>query len=455
MKTIAFAAATFVMGGAFLFSQDAALAKGPLDIEVDSPLVLVKETPTELDMSDFPFGLKEGTFKNVRMTFDQEMVIPDEDETFAMIYTITLPTLDVDKDGDDKVTIMFPEEYTVSMTTSAEGEDLQIDILATTDDQEMTFERDGERMNYSGTAGAFTLKLTSPQAAEEGVDFEFTMGGKGLDVKGSGAAEQDWTDMKALDLSYDYTMDEITYDVSATGEEPDQQFEMTGAAASVSASGLVGQGRIEGSTDASDMTINVTKPLPIQASIGKLTSEIVMPTEPSPKPQDMKYVIAAEDVVLDDFLWSMMDPNNAFKRELNKIVIDLEMQAMMMVSLLDPAAMAEAEMTGLPPMIPTGAKINSIAFDGLGLVVDATGEGELKGTQPQGNAYITVKGLSDFVGGAREAGMFGDQEAMMIEGMAGQLGKEGDDGELIFDIETDGAMININGAPVMPIPSMQ
>jgi len=455
MKAMTLAAATFAAGGALLFNQDLALAKGPLDIEVESRLVLVKETPTELEMSDFPFGLEEGKFDNVRMTFDQEIMVPEEDASLSMVYTITLPTLEVEKDGDDKVTIMFPSEYTVSMTTDIEGDALQIDMEGVSEDQVMTFERDGDRMAYTGSAGAFGLKITSPQAAEEGVDFVVNMSGKGLNIKGAGAAEQDWTDMKNLDISYDYTMDEIGYEVLASGEEPDQQFEMTGEAAEVSASGLIGEGRIEGSTEASGMTFNVSKPLPIEASIGKLSSEMVMPTEPSPKPQDMKYLIAAEEVVLDDFIWSMMDPQGAFKRELNKVVIDLEMQAMMMVSLLDPAAVAEAEMSGMPPMIPTSAKINSISFDGLGLNVDATGEGELNGTQPQGNAYVTVKGLSDFVAGAREAGMFGDQEAMMIEGMAGQLGKEGDDGELIFDIETDGAMLNINGAPVMPIPGME
>jgi len=68
---------------------------------------------------------------------------------------------------------------------------------------------------------------------------------------------------------------------------------------------------------------------------------------------------------------------------------------------------------------------------------------------------VSVKGLSDFVVSAVKAGMFGQQESIMIEGMAGQLGKEGDDGELIFDITTDGAMLNINGAPIMPIPGAQ
>ena len=180
-----------------------------------------------------------------------------------------------------------------------------------------------------------------------------------------------------------------------------------------------------------------------------------MPTEPSPKPQDIKYLIGAEDIVLYDFVWGLMDPNEAFPRDLKRVMIDLEMQAMMMVSLFDPEAMAEIESSGVPPMIPTTAKIKSIAFDGLGLKVDATGEGELKGTQPEGEAYVTVKGLNEFVTSAVKAGMFGDQESIMIQGMAGQLGKEGDDGELIFDINTDGGMVNINGAPIMPVPGAQ
>ena len=455
MKTMTLAAATFAMGGVLLFNQDIAHAKGPLDIEVESRVILVKETPTEIDMKDFPFGLEEGKSENVRMTFDQEIVIPEEDDAMKISYTITMPTLEVQKDGDDKVSIIFPDDYTVTMAMDIEGDEIQIDMEGVAENQQMTFERDGDRMTYTGTSDAFSLAVSSPQAKEEGVDFLFSMAGKGLDLKGAGASEQDWTDLQNLDISYDYTMDEISYDVTATGEQEGQEFEMTGEAAEIAASGLIGEGRLEGSTSATGMTMVVSKPMPIEVKVGKLASDIGMPTEPSPKPQDIKYLISAEDVVLDDFLWSMMDPQEAFKRELNKVVIDIEMKAMMMVSLLDPAAMAEAEMSGMPPLLPTGAKINSISFDGLGLNVDATGEGALKGTQPEGNAYITVKGLSDFVAGAKKAGMFGDQEAMMIEGMAGQLGKEGDDGELIFDIETDGAMLNINGAPVMPIPSMQ
>ena len=455
MRTMTLAAATFAMGGALLLTQDVALAKGPLDIDAGSPLVLVKETPTEMDLTDFPFGLKEGVSENVRMSFEQEISIPEDEAGLSVGYVITLPTLEVEKDGDDKVSMTIPDGYSVSMTMSGDEDPVQFDIEGNAENQVLLFERDGDRMTYSGTADTFAFNLTSPQAAAQGVDFVVTMDAKDLDFRGEGAVDQDWTDMQNLDVSYTYTMGEIGYAVTASGQDDGQEFEMTGAAAAVAASGVIGDGRIEGTTSGEDLVLNVSKPLPVEASIGKLSSDIRVPTEPSPKPQDMRYMIGAEDIVLDDFLWSMMDPQGAFKRELNKVVIDLEMQAMMMISLFDPAAMEEAEASGMPPMIPTGAKINSIAFDGLGLKVDATGEGAMKGVQPQGNAYITVEGLSAFVAGARKAGMLGDQQAMMIEGMAGQLGKEGDDGELIFDIETDGAMININGAPVMPIPSMQ
>lgn len=455
MKTMTVAATTLALSGVLFLSQDVALAKGPLELGVQSPLVLVKETPTEIDMKDFPFGLEEGVSKNVRMSFEQVVEIPEEDESVTVSYVVTLPTLEVEKDGDNEVTITFPDEYTLAMILNLDGDDVQMDMEGTADNQVMTFIRDGDRMSYAGSADAYTLSITSPQAAEEGVDFLFTMGGKDLDIKGAGAAEQDWTDMKSLDVSYDYTMGAINFEAKAAGDGPDEEFEMIGETGSITANGLIGQGRIEGASEMNDLDVTIIKPMPIEVSVGKLTTEVGVPTDPSPKPQAVKYLLGAEDIVLDDFIWSMMDPNGAFPRDLKRVWIDVEMQAMLMVSLLDPASIAEAEESGMPPMLPVSASIKSIEFDGLGLQVNATGEGKLKGTQPEGEAYVTVKGLSDFVASGREAGMFGEQESMMIEGMAGQLGKEGDDGELIFDINTDGGMVNINGAPIMPVPGMQ
>ncbi len=453
MKTTKLAAVAFALGGALVFDQNVAFAKGPLDIEAGSRLILVKETPTEIDLKDFPFDLEEGVTKNVRMSFEQELSFPEE-ETEKISYVVTMPMLEVEKDGDDKVKIIFPENYSVTMVMGPQSEQVQLDINGVSENQVMTFERNDGRMAFSGVSDAFAMSITSPQATENGVDFKFKMSGKGLDINGRGAAEQDWNDIQNLDISYDYTMDEILYDAIATNEEDGQQFELTGTAAKILASGQIGQGRIEGITAANDMAINIAKPLPIAASIGRLTSEILMPTDPSPKPQDIKYLIGAEKIVLDDFIWEMMDPAGAFKRELNKIVIDMEMQAMLTASFLDPEAMAEIEATGVPPLLPLGAKINSIAFDGLGLVLDASGEGKMNGVQPEGKAFISLKGLSGFVAGAQKAGLLADQQAIIIEGMAGQLGKEGDDGELIFDIKTDSGMININGAPIMPIPGV-
>ena len=455
MKTTTLAVAAYAVSGALLLNTNNALAKGPLGVEGQSPLVLIKESVTEIDLKDFPFGLEEGTSKNVRMSFDQEIAIPEEDESVKLSYVVMMPSLDVEKDGDDIVSIKFPKEYKLTMTTNVEGDDFQMDMAGLTDNQVMTFERDGDRMKYSGSADGFSATVTSPQAAENGIDFVFEMSGRGFVMAGEGAAEQDYTDIQTLDISYDYTMDSMSFAATGEGDEPGQQFEMSGKSGTLAASGQIGKGRVEGESEINGFDFSVSQPLPIKASVGKLSTGFGMPTDPSPKPQDIKYLIGAEDIVLDDFLWGLMDPNEAFPRDLKRLVIDLEMKAMMMVSLFDPEAMAEIESSGVPPLIPTTATIKSIAFDGLGLKVDATGEGALKGTQPEGEAYVSVKGLSDFVASAVKAGMFGDQESLMIEGMAGQLGKEGDDGALIFDIKTDAGMVNINGAPIMPIPGAQ
>jgi len=455
MKSTKLMAAAFAVSGSLLAYQSTALAKGPLAVETQSPLILVKETPTELDMKDFPFGLEDGVAENVRMSFEQEFNLPEEDEPFKLKYVLTMPTLDVSKDGDDKVTIKFPSDYNIDMTMAVDGETVELNMEGVAEGQVMTFERDGDRMSYSGAAESFAMTMTSPQAAEEGVDFEVKMGGKGLSITGNGAAEQDWTDMKSLDIDYDYSFDSMTMGLKATGEGAGEEAEALMESGAVNANGLMREGKVAGASEMNDFTFTLLKPMPMEVFVGKLATNVAMPTEPSPKPQDIKYLIAAEDIQLDDTIWGMMDPGEAFPRELKKVVFDLEMQAMMMVSLFDPESIAEAEASGMPPMMPTGVKVNSIAFDGLGLQVDAKGEGTMKGAAPDGSAFLSVKGLKEFVASAQTAGMFGEQEAMMIEGMATQLGKEGDGGELTFDVKTDGGMINVNGAPVAPIPGMQ
>lgn len=456
MKTTIVAAATFAMGGVLLSNQDAALAKGPLAVEAQSPLVFVKETPVEIDMKDFPWSLEEGRTENIRIMMKQEIPDPEGDEPVVLNYAVTIPWIEVEKDGDDSVTFTMDEQL-VTMTLPIEGEDafeFNVDVLY--DNMSATFDRDGERMKFEGSADGLAATFGSPQLEGEDIEMSYKLVGEGMKISGEGAAEQDWTDARTLDISYEYTLDSMDLDMSIGGEGTGgQNLAFTASFGKTISDALIGGGNLASTTEVNDFVVNVTEPMPLEVAAEKMGIAIAMPTEPSPKPQDIKYKLEFEGISLSDQIWAMADPNEAFPRDLRRLVVDLEMQAMMMVSFLDPAAMAEAEASGMPPLIPTGAKINSIAFEGLGLTVDATGEGALKGTQPEGEAYITIKGLSDFVASAQKAGMFGEQEGMMVEGMAGQLGKEGDDGELIFDIKTDGAMVNINGAPVMPIPSMQ
>ena len=71
---------------------------------------------------------------------------------------------------------------------------------------------------------------------------------------------------------------------------------------------------------------------------------------------------------------------------------------------------------------------------------------------PQAAGTLSIKGLKEFIDAAVAAGAFGEQEAMMATGMAEQFGKPGDDGELVFDVETKEGMVVVNGTPVAPLP---
>ena len=456
MKTTTLAAATFAMGGVLLLNQDAALAKGPLGIEGQAPLVLVKETPTEIDVKNFPWALEEGRSENVRMTMQQEIPDPEGGDPVVLNYAITIPWMEVEKDGEDSVSITMDEQVLAIMVPGDDGETIEMNVDVLYDNMTASFTRDGDRMTFEGSADGMAASMGAPMLEEEGIEMVYKIVAEGLKISGDGLAEQDWTDIRALDIAYDYTLDSMDLDLKLAGDAMEgQNMAMVMSLGPTTSDALIRDGQMVVNSETTDFAIKVSEPMPIDVSAAKMGIGIAMPTEPSPKPQDIKYKLELEGIELSEQIWAMADPGEAFPRQLERLVIDMEMQAMLMVSLLDPAAMAEAEASGMPPMIPTGAKINSIAFDGLGLKIDATGEGALNGTQPEGEAYVTVKGLSDFVASAKAAGMFGDQEAMMVEGMAGQLGKEGDDGELIFDINTEGGMVNINGAPVMPIPGPQ
>ncbi len=455
-KTI-IAVAALAASGALLTSESV-LAKGPATLEGGSAVVLAKETKAGLDMANFPWNLEEGRTEDLTFSMTQEVADPESAETVSLDYTIMIPWIEVEKDGDDDVTFTMD---TMNMTIgfpNPEGGDEPVEMTVEMlyDNMSSNFVRDGDRMTFKGTADGMSAAVDSAQLAEEGMELTYMIDGKGLDISGEAASDQDWTDIQTLDVSYDYTLDEMTLDFAITGEALDgEDMAMTAAFGQTTADAVIGKGTMSSNAVINDFEMDMTAPMPVQASASKMEVGIAMPTEPAPEPQDIAYKIGLEGLELSDNIWAMADPDNAFPREITRVMIDLQMQAMMMVSLMDPDAIAEAEMSGMPPLIPTGMKINEIAFDGLGLKIDATGEGALKGTVPEGSAYVTVLGLADFVASAQKAGMFGDQEAMMIQGMAGQLGKEGDDGELIFDIETDGPMLKVNGAPVMPLPGMQ
>ena len=455
MKKTTLAATTLALTGALLADQNAAFAKGPKGIEgQQSQLILAKETQhTDLEFKDFPFGLEDGRTENPRITFTQDITLPEEEGSAAMEYVLTMPWLDVDKDGDEKVAITYPPEMKITINaTSPEGdENITFDIDMISEDTVMEFVRDGDRMSYTGQAKAFSGTLNPPEEVKEEGEFSFTFAGKNMTMEGSGAAEQDYADLKSLDMAYDYTLESMTFDFIAK-PEGDTPVVASGETGEYSFNGQIGDGVLKGGGVMRDLTVTVKEPMPLEVFMGAMATKMEMPTEPSPDPQDLHYMIEFEDIQLDDSIWAMADPGEAFPRELKKLTVDIGMKAMMFVSFLDPNAMAESAEKGMPPMMPTNVVINSIAFDGLGLQVNAEGEGALEGGTPQAAGVLSIKGLEDFVKSAQEIGAFGEQEGMMVQGMAQQFGKEGDDGALIFEVETKEGMVVVNGTPVAPLP---
>ena len=318
MKTTTLAAASLALAGVLLADQNAALAKGPLGIEGQSSLlILAKETQhTDIDFKDFPFGLEEGRTENVRLMFEQEIASPEGDEKATIKYVMTMPWLEVEKNGDDEVTVTFAEQQTAVVNIDGpDDENVTFTADMTHEDTVMTFKRDGDRMTYEGSSKAFAAVVKTPEEIADKIVLDYTISGKDMKIEGSGAAEQDYADLETLDISYDYTIGSIAFAFDIENKDPDEEMppiSMTGESGELAASGKIGDGVLTGSGIMNDMAIKLMKPMPMELFFGKFATDMTMPTDASDEPQRVHYLIEAEEIQIDEALWAMADPGKAF-----------------------------------------------------------------------------------------------------------------------------------------------
>lgn len=87
-------------------------------------------------------------------------------------------------------------------------------------------------------------------------------------------------------------------------------------------------------------------PFPVEMSMARSGFNLAMPIAASDDPQDFAFGITLGDFVMSEEIWSEFDPTAQLPRDPATVELDLTGKAKMLVSLMDPEAMARTDVPG-------------------------------------------------------------------------------------------------------------
>ena len=404
------------------------------DERVAAPLILAKETVPTFTIEDFPWDLPEGRTEDVTVPLGDAV--------------LTMPWMEVETDGENRVLISAPE-----MTVSADVNGKTMAVLQL-DATEFTVRRLGEAMAASGFVEALAISGEQDfRTTAKGVEFSFTSRGYGpvIDaMKANEAADSDRMieAMSMLNVSLDYSAKSSSFVTaeSAQNEIP-FDFEMSQGPAEGSIS--LGDGRIEILAKATKSVFAGAGPIPVSGEIGSLSYRFAMPTDASATIQPISIDFGVSDVLLNDEIWDLADPEKIFPRALERVELGMVMDVVLKRSLFAGSSVRRSP----EELEPIGGRLSALEFDGLGVKVSAKGDIEMDGEIPKDvSAYASISGLSGFMKNLVKAGFLPQSQAILGEGIALQFAKEEADGSLTFDVKTEDGMISINDKRVAPLP---
>lgn len=401
-----------------------------------APLVLVKEAVPTFSLEDFPWDLPEGRTENVTLPLGKAV--------------LTMPWMEVEKDGKKSVTINTPE--LVISRDFAEGTHEGL-ILK---DAEMIVRQLKDTMAASGFAKSLAIAGTDddgPRALMEGFEFALTSSGyepviAAFENDADSGSDEVKSAMRGLNFAVDYSVksSRIDFSDSGSGSIP---FDVELSSGPSDSSVTLGDGRLGFAVKGVDTSFSANGPIPVEGEIGLISYDLSMPTEASDAVQPMQFGFEFGDVVLSDTIWALADPKKIFPRDFKIAKIDTTLDVILNSSMFDNVQRGG----GAETLEPVAVTLSALELDGLGLDVSANGDVEMNGEIPKSiSAYLSVAGLSEFMANVVKAGFVPQSQAILGEGIALQFANEEDDGSLTFDVKTEDGMVTINGNRVAPLP---
>ena len=408
--------------------------------------------------------------------------------------------------SDGTVVITYPDTIPMNLKMDIEGEDEQVEFAVTLAQSDMEIVVSGipEDIRYDYTADSFSMTdltfLSPNEATELDMTSDITVSGLTGFLELSGTTVRDYSTnfsfetvtalidgavpeedgsfslaLNAADLTADYVGKIAPQDLMASfaqtvqnGNETKGEFshgalryglKFDGPDGAFEGDFNVGSGELDFTLDQSGLNYGGTSsdlsmtfggsmiPFPpMTLTMAESGGRFAMPVVPSEDDvQDFAMSFSMVDLVLDPFLWSMIDPGQALPRDPATVVLDLEGQGILTQDIFDPAV-AE-QMMGAPGQLEA-VSLNELRVSIAG--AELTGDGDFTFNNegpvpmPAGVVNMMLTGGNGLLDTLVSMGLVPEEQAMGARMMMGLFARPGDGEDTLvstIEVQEDGSVL--------------
>ena len=352
----------------------------------------------------------------------------------------------------DTVTFTFPDAQRIVLDMPGAGDE-PVSVDLSSDGLVVTTTREDEDVAFEGRATSLGGRFSRETDGAGMVDVDWTI----RDVATSGkAARRSEADVPRLAFRYSLAGFDGTAVIAGSDTASPGRIAFRGGA--VQARSDPRGPEMAGEATLTDLgatfTFRSLNDRPVDVGVGTIDMATRIPGGADPDPQPFAYRVRIADVTLDELLWTMLDPQGAFPREIGTLTVDVEGAAIFSTPPSNAEAFANAMRDGMPVDV-RDLRLNDLTVNALGLSATGRGEGTLVDDVPRGTATLSVAGFSGFINSLVKSGRIPPQQAMVVQLMVESFGKMDEGGETVrFDFEARDGMMYVNSIPIGEAPAL-
>ncbi len=408
----------------------------------------------DIEIGGFPFGY-DGRIIDPKLSLTQDMPDREGTGTGQATYTWSAPWIEARAGvmNPNSVTFTFPETQRILLDMpDMEGGPLPVTV--TSQAMTITTERSSDDIAFRGGATELGASLTQTTEKSGKVDIAYVM--RAFQTSGKVGTERSEIGLPRMAMTYSIDGLDGSAEIEGTTDKPGGTVEFRSGA-------VTGENDSLGTAITGTMTMNDliatlrTASLgnaPLEFGIGTFDVSTRIPDDASPEAQDFGYRVGLKDITVADLVWNIFDPQQAFSREINALIVDLDGTAIFSATPSNAEAFVKAMENGLPIDMKS-LRVNDLTLDALGVKAKAEGQAMLDAGVPQGTAGLSVEGFPTLMDSLVKSGRIPPQQAMVVQLMVESFGKMDESGKTVrFDFEAKDGMMYVNSVPIGEAPMM-